>query len=159
MLPSALKFSFAKFRRELSPSARSDLDQVALRLNLLQGPKVVGGDYLTCFAKALRYAAPSFSSEECKALAFYALCARCDSWVWQSLYPTASEIQSGMSSSSSSADLMSATQQMQETQMSFNLQYLMLQENMQNDSRQYTCLSNVMKARSKTIKAALSNIR
>ena len=33
--------------------------------------------------------------------------------------------------------LMAATQQMQETQMSFNLQYLRLQEQMQNENRQY----------------------
>ncbi len=42
MLPLPLKFSFEKFRRELSPSARSDLDRLALSLNLLKGPKVIG---------------------------------------------------------------------------------------------------------------------
>jgi hypothetical protein len=161
MLPLPLKFSFKKFRRELSPSARSDLDRLALRLKLLKGPKVIGGDYLTGFTNVLRCAAPTFSREECKALAFYALCARCDSSVWLSLNPLASEIQSGIQSSqsSSSAELMSATQQMQEMQMSFNLQYLMLQENLQNDSREYTCLSNVMKARYATMKGILSNLR
>ena len=55
--------------------------------------------------------------------------------------------------------LMSATQQMQETQMSFNLQYLMLQENMQNDSREYTVLSNVMKSSFDALKGMLSNLR
>jgi hypothetical protein len=54
---------------------------------------------------------------------------------------------------------MSATQQMQETQMSFNLQYLMFQEQMQNDSREYTCLSNVMKCRYETNKGILANLR
>jgi hypothetical protein len=158
MLPSALKFGFEEFRRELSPAARSDLDRLALRLNMLKGQKVSGGNYLTGFTNILRSTAHGLSSEECKALAFYALCARCDSSVWQSLNPLSTEI-SGTGSSSSTDALMEATQQMQETQMSFNLQYLMLQENMQNDSRQYTCLSNVMKSRSNTLKGVLSNIR
>jgi len=59
----------------------------------------------------------------------------------------------------SSQDLMLATMQMQEMQMSFNLQYLMLQENIQNDSRQYTCLSDVMKARNDTTRGILSNLK
>jgi hypothetical protein len=125
---------------------------------MLKGQNVGGGDYLTGFANVLRSAAPRLSSEECKALAFYALCARCDSSVWQSLNPLSTEI-SGTGSSSSVDPLMEATQQMQETQMSFNLQYLMLQENVQNDSRQYTCISNIMKSRSNTVKVVLSNIR
>ena len=137
MLQLRLKHSFEKFRRELSPSARSDLDRLALRLILLKGPEVIGGDYLTCCTKVLRRAAPNFSPEECKALAFYAVCTRYDPSVW-----------------SSSASLMAATQQMQETQMSFNMQYLMLQENMQNESRQLTCLSNLVKTKTKTMRAS-----
>ena len=67
---------------------------------------------------------------------------------------------SGASSSgSSSSDLMQATQQMQEMQMSFNLQYLQLQEQMQNDSRQYTVLSNVLKSRYDTMKGILANLK
>jgi hypothetical protein len=142
MLPLRLKHSFEKFRRELSPSARSDLDRLALRLKLLKGPGVTRGNYLACYTRVLRAAAPTFSQEECEALGFYAMCARCDPSI-----------------GSSSADLMAATQQMQETQMSFNLQYLMLQENMQNDSRQFTCLSNLMKTKFNTMKGVLANIR
>jgi len=62
-------------------------------------------------------------------------------------------------SSGSSTDLMQATQQMQQTQMSFNLQYLQLQEQMQNDSRQYTVLSNVLKSRYDTMKRILANMK
>ena len=170
MLPSQLKFSFEKFRRELLPSTRFDLDSLSVKLNLLKGPEVVGGDYLTCFTKVLRFAAPTFSREQCKALAFYALCVRCDSSVWQSLNPLASGIvQSGTtnsgttssrgSSGSSSNNLISTTQQAQETQMSFNLQYLMLQENSQYEARQFTCLSSIMKARSASVKSILLNLR
>ena len=53
----------------------------------------------------------------------------------------------------------SAAQQMQDTQMSFNLQYLMLQNQMQNENRQYTVVSNIMKTKHDTVKNSISNIR
>jgi septal ring factor EnvC (AmiA/AmiB activator) len=65
----------------------------------------------------------------------------------------------GSATSGSSADLMQATQQMQETQMSFNLQYLGLQNNMQNENRQFTMVSNIMKTKHDTEKNVISNIR
>ncbi len=58
-----------------------------------------------------------------------------------------------------SASLMHATRHMQETQMSFNLQYLQLQNSMQNDNRQYTAVSNIMKTKHDTVKNSISNIR
>jgi hypothetical protein len=63
------------------------------------------------------------------------------------------------SASNSSAALMNATQQMQETQMSFNLQYLMLQSQMQNENRQYSAVSNIMKTKHDTVRNSISNIR
>jgi hypothetical protein len=60
---------------------------------------------------------------------------------------------------SSQRSLMQATQQMQETQMSFNLQYLGLQNQMQNENRQFTMVSNIMKTKHDTVKNAISNIR
>ena len=66
------------------------------------------------------------------------------------------------SSSSGSGDaqsqMMQATQQMQETQMSFNLQYLQLQNSMQNENRQFTMVSNIMKTKHDTVKNTISNI-
>lgn len=59
----------------------------------------------------------------------------------------------------SQAQLMQAIQQMQETQMSFNLQYLQLQNSMQNENRQFTMVSNIMKTKSDTAKNSISNIR
>jgi hypothetical protein len=147
MLPPALKFGFEKFRRGLSSSARSDLDRLVLRLSAL---KVSGGDYLTCFTTALARAAPGLTSEECRALAFYGVCALLSS---QSL---------GILAADDSVDgetLMGATQQMQEAQMSFNLQYLMLQEGVQNYTRKYTCLSNLMKGRYDVHKGALASLK
>lgn len=51
------------------------------------------------------------------------------------------------------------TQQMQETQMSFNLQYLQLQSQMQQENRAYTTVSNIMKTKHDTVKNSISNIR
>jgi hypothetical protein len=57
------------------------------------------------------------------------------------------------------SSLLTATQQMQETQMSFNMQYLELQNQMQNDNRQFAAVSNIMKSLRDTQKAILSNIK
>jgi hypothetical protein len=59
----------------------------------------------------------------------------------------------------SQAELMQATKNLQETQMSFNLQYLQLQNSMQNENRQFTMVSNIMKTKHDTVKNAISNIR
>ncbi len=55
--------------------------------------------------------------------------------------------------------LLEATQQMAEIQMSFNLQYLQLQNSMQNENRQFTMVSNIMKTKHDTVKNTISNIR
>ena len=54
---------------------------------------------------------------------------------------------------------MIATKQMQEMQISFNLQYLQLQSQMQQDSRSYTAVSNIMKTKHDTVKNSISNVR
>jgi hypothetical protein len=58
-----------------------------------------------------------------------------------------------------SSQMMMATQQMQEMNQTFNLQYLQLQEKMQGENRQFTALSNVMKTKHDTAKNALSNLK
>ena len=60
---------------------------------------------------------------------------------------------------SSQAQLLEATKQMQETQMSFNLQYLQLQSQMQHENRAFTAVSNIMKTKHDTVKNSISNIR
>jgi hypothetical protein len=55
--------------------------------------------------------------------------------------------------------LLTAVKEMQETQMSFNLQYLQLQSQMQNENRQFTAVSNIMKTKHDTVKNSISNIR
>jgi hypothetical protein len=66
--------------------------------------------------------------------------------------------QLGASIAGSQAALMEATQQMQETQMSFNLQYLQLQSQVHEDNRQFTAVSNIMKTKHDTAKNSISNI-
>jgi hypothetical protein len=57
------------------------------------------------------------------------------------------------------AALMAATRRMREMEMSFSLQYLQLQSQMQNENRAYTAISNIMKTRHDTVKNSISNIR
>jgi hypothetical protein len=59
----------------------------------------------------------------------------------------------------SQSDLLQATKNMQETQMSFNLQYLQLQNSMQNENRQFTMVSNIMKTKHDTAKNIISNMK
>ncbi len=47
----------------------------------------------------------------------------------------------------------------QEESMSFNMQYLMLQNQMQHESRDYQLLSNVLKTKHDTVRNTISNIR
>jgi hypothetical protein len=55
-------------------------------------------------------------------------------------------------------DVLDATRTLQQEARTFNLQYLQLQENMQRESREFTALSNVMKVKHDSAKAAISNI-
>jgi hypothetical protein len=161
-LPAALKPGFEKFRRGLTQRARSDLDQLALRLGSLKGPGA-GGNYLAFFTNAIARAVPDSRPEESMALAFYALCVWCDPTARHSVLGTGAQPGTfgtpSMSSGGSTQDLMQATQQMQETQMSFNLQYLMLQANVQDDSPQYFVLNQIMKRKYQTVRGVLANLK
>jgi hypothetical protein len=55
-------------------------------------------------------------------------------------------------------DVLEATRTLQQEARTFNLQYLQLQENMQRESREFTALSNVMKVKHDSAKAAIANI-
>ncbi len=55
--------------------------------------------------------------------------------------------------------LYKAIREMQEMSQSFNLQYLDLQRDMQNENRQFTLVSNIMKMKHDTAKSAINNIR
>jgi hypothetical protein len=60
---------------------------------------------------------------------------------------------------SSSGDLVEATWALQQQSQTFNLQYLHLQEAMQRESREFTALSNVMKVKHDSARAAIDNVR
>jgi hypothetical protein len=60
---------------------------------------------------------------------------------------------------SGQSQLLNATKQMQETQMSFNLLYLQLQSQMQHENRSYTAISNIMKTKHDTVKNSINNVR
>jgi hypothetical protein len=58
-----------------------------------------------------------------------------------------------------SSQLMMATQQMQEMNQTFNLGYLQLQQSVQNESRKFTVVSNVMKTKHDITRNTLSNLK
>ena len=64
-----------------------------------------------------------------------------------------------VASNATPMQLVAATKQMQETQLNFNLQYLQLQSQMQNENRAYTAVSNIMKTKHDTVKNSIGNIR
>lgn len=59
---------------------------------------------------------------------------------------------------SGEGDMLEATRALQQQSQSFNLQYLQLQESLQQESREFTTLSNVMKVKHDSAKAAIQNI-
>ncbi|MEO1338888.1 MAG: hypothetical protein AAFV29_24815, partial [Myxococcota bacterium] len=63
------------------------------------------------------------------------------------------------SSTDSFNQMMTATRQMTEFQASFNMQYLQLQEKIQQDTRQFNLISNIMKTKHDAAKNALNNVR
>jgi hypothetical protein len=64
----------------------------------------------------------------------------------------------GRASAEGGGDVMEATRALQQEAQSFNLQYLQLQEGMQRESREFTAITNVMKVKHDSAKAAINNI-
>ncbi|MBI3178887.1 MAG: hypothetical protein HYZ27_04460 [Deltaproteobacteria bacterium] len=56
-------------------------------------------------------------------------------------------------------DMFTNMRSFQAEQMSLNMQYLVLQQQMQQENRQFTTLSNVMKTKHDTAKNAINNVR
>jgi hypothetical protein len=129
-----------KARAQLPADQRETLDRLTIRLRavLFNQPQQVN---MFSTAQALmRSSGMRLDESERSALAAYVL----------------DGIASGDDSQS---QLLAATQQMQETQMSFNLQYLQLQSQMQNENRSYAAVSNIMKTKHDTVKNSIGNIR
>jgi hypothetical protein len=64
-----------------------------------------------------------------------------------------------LSSTGSGDDYMSQVKELQQQSRDMNLEMLALQEQTQQENRRFTTVSNVLKARHDTAKAAISNIR
>jgi hypothetical protein len=58
----------------------------------------------------------------------------------------------------SPGDLLEATRTLQQEAQAMNLQYLQLQERMQQESREFTTLSNIMRVKHDTARSAIGNI-
>ncbi len=58
----------------------------------------------------------------------------------------------------SPGDLLEATRVMQQEAQAMNLQYLQLQERMQQENREFTALSNVMRVKHDTARTAIGNV-
>lgn len=65
----------------------------------------------------------------------------------------------GKSTGNPQQDMINQTKGMQEMMASFNLQYLQLQEKMQQENRSFTTISNVMKTKHDTAKSSINNVR
>jgi hypothetical protein len=136
--------AFGTFRLGLTQRDNETLEKLATKLF-----EVGGGDtpVRTKWAHRIRAAGPGLSDAESQALADH------------SILVIGNSISNSGSTSSSCQQLMSATQAMQEMQMSFNMQYLQLQNSLQNDNRQFSMVSNIMKTRHGTVKNMIGNIR
>ncbi len=139
--------AFVEFRNSLAPSDRSVLDALAAKLLAVNRVRRAPRPDLE-WPIWIREAGPFLTTAECDVLAIYAIGAI-----------GTGAIVPGGSNPSSGDGLLEATLQMQETQMSFNLQYLQLQNEMQNENRQFTMVSNIMKTKHDTVKNTISNIR
>lgn len=65
---------------------------------------------------------------------------------------------SALAAGGSGGDLLEATRALQQEAQNSNLQFLQLQESMQRESREFTSLTNVMKVKHDSAKAAINNI-
>ncbi|MFC1610680.1 hypothetical protein ACFL6C_06970 [Myxococcota bacterium] len=76
-----------------------------------------------------------------------------------SSFGTTGGVSSGGALPGQTGDMMTQMKQFQEMNMSFNMQYLGLQQKMQSDNRQFTALSNIMKTKHDAAKNAINNVR
>lgn len=134
-----------RVRSQLPAEHQAELDQLAALVKKRLFAASTGADLLTSAAQIVSKIVPGLTVPESTSLAEYVLGCIADGGV---IDPAAGR----------SAGL-NVTKSMQETQMSFNLQYLQLQTQMQSENRAYTAISNIMKTRHDTIKNSINNIR
>jgi hypothetical protein len=129
-----------RVRSRLPADYQQELDRLTahVRKQLFAAPPP-RGKLLPGTTQIVRKAIPGLTTSEAASLAEYTL--------------------GGIAGGGGQDQLLNATKQMQETQMSFNMQYLQLQSQMQHENRQWTALSNIMKTKHDTVKNSIGNIR
>lgn len=135
-----------RVRSQLPANDQSELDQLTelVKRQLFAAP--IPADLLTATAQIVSKTAPGLSKPDATSLAEYVL----------------GRIAAGSvvgSADSRSVGSMTTATSTQAAQMSFNLQYLQLQSQMQSENRAYTAVSNIMKTKHDTIKNSIGNVR
>jgi hypothetical protein len=154
-----------RIRARFLASDAADLDRLTVQVRQTLFGAPLTGNLLTTATQVVSRTVSGLSTDEASALAEYVLggIAALPSSGSGGLAGAASA-PGGNSTGAATVGggqsaLLAATKQMQETQMSFNLQYLQLQSQMQNENRSYTAVSNIMKTKHDTVKNSISNIR
>jgi hypothetical protein len=129
-----------RVRSQLPAEYRQELDRLMVQVRRQLFTELPQDNLLESAAKIIKELIPGLTVPEASDLAEYVL---------------------GGIASNDAADeaLMNATKLMQEMSQSFNIQYLQLQQNMQQENRQFTMISNIMKNKHDTIENSLNNIR
>ena len=136
-------------RAALPADVRTDLDRLSefVRLELFARP--LPGNVYVAAKQIMSGKVPGLTDGEAGSLAGYCL----------DNIAAGDAIGPAAAGGSGQDQLLKATKSMQETQMSFNLQYLQLQSQMQHENRSYTAISNIMKTKHDTVKNSISNVR
>jgi hypothetical protein len=149
-----------RIRARLRVPEAADLDRLTAQVRQTLFGVPLQGNLLGATTQMVNRAVPGLSTEQVTAVAEYVLggIATMPSSGTTGLAGGGNPMGSSAAGGGRPA-LLAATKQMQETQMSFNLQYLQLQSQMQNENRSYTAISNIMKTKHDTVKNSISNIR
>ena len=137
-----------RIRSKLPAGYKVLLDQLTVLVKKRVFSISTDGNLLTSTARIVNGIVPGLTSQEATSLAEYCLGGIAGSNINYKA-DTGSQQTIGTKSSGS----------IPETQMSFNLQYLQLQSQMQNENRSYTAVSNIMKTKHDTVKNSISNVR
>lgn len=135
-------------RSALPADQRDDLDRLTARVRVIVLREGIGGGMLESAKTAIHSAMPGLSDMDVLLLVTYTVDGL-----------AAGDAIGAAAGGNSQQELFDATREMQETQMSFNLQYLQLQSQMQNENRSYTAVSNILKTKHDTVKNSIGNIR
>jgi hypothetical protein len=154
-----------RIRARFQAPEASDLDRLTAHVRQSLFGRPLTGDLLIAARQIVSHTVPGLSNEEASSLAEYVLGGIAALPSSGSTGPAGGGLAPGgdpmgaAAAGGGQSALLAATKQMQETQMSFNLQYLQLQSQMQNENRSYTAVSNIMKTKHDTVKNSISNIR